>query len=97
MKYVTPLLETEIIVLEHHYQHGTNHRERQRCQALLLSNKGRNIKMLSELFSVERDTIHHWIKRWENSKSDASERLLSLCDAPRSGCPSQFDDTPKKN
>jgi transposase len=97
MKYVTPLLETEIMALEHHYQHGTNHRERQRCQALLLSNKGHNIKMLSELFSVDRDTIHNWIKRWENSKSDASERLLSLSDAPRSGRPSRLDDTQKKS
>lgn len=73
MKYVIPLLETEIMVLEHHYQHGTSHRERQRCQALLLSNKGHNIKMLSELFSADRDTIHSWIKRWERSKGEASE------------------------
>jgi transposase len=97
MKYVASLLEIEITVLEYHYQHGTNHRERQRCQALLLSNKGHNIKMLSELFSVDRDTIHSWIKRWENSKGEASARLLSLSDAPRSGRPSQLDDTQKKS
>ena len=98
MRYVIPLQATEISALEKHYRHSPNHRERQRCQALLMSNKGQNIKALSELFCAERDTIHAWLKRWEKTAGQSIElRLASLLDAPRSGRPSLLGYEKKKN
>ncbi len=38
------------------YRESDNHRERQRAQALLLSNRGYRMEQLAELFSVDRDT-----------------------------------------
>jgi transposase len=97
MRYVKTLLPSEIQQLEYHYHHSSNHRERQRCQALLLSNKGKNIKALSELFSTDRDTILAWIKRWEKTENlDSMNRLEFLSDAPRSGRPSKLSDSKKK-
>ena len=98
MRYVIPLQSTEVEALEQQYQHSPTHRERQRCQALLLSNKGNNVKALSELFGAERDTIQAWLKRWEKTAGQSIEfRLASLLDAPRSGRPSRLEYLKKKS
>ena len=98
MRYVIPLQSTEVDALEKHYRHSPSHRERQRCQALLLSNKGHNVKALSELFGAERDTIQAWLKRWEKTVGQSiALRLASLLDAPRSGRPPRLEYIKKNN
>jgi transposase len=54
---------------------------RQRAQAILLSHKGYTIQQLQDIFDVDRDTISHWMDRFEQSGPEGLSNL------PRSGRP----------
>lgn len=96
MRYVKKLTEQEVTLLETHYKTSSHHRERERCKALLLSNQGTNIKALAAHFGLDRDTIHHWVKRWERPPADGQGPLDRLRDAPRSGRPGLLSPDQKK-
>ena len=96
MRYVKPLRPEEITLLEHHYKTSVHHRERERCKALLMSNSGKNIRTLAAYFSLDPDTIHNWIKRWETPLPDEKSPLERLKDAFRSGRPSLLPAEKKK-
>jgi transposase len=96
MRYVKPLTQEEITLLETHYKTSAHHRERERCKALLLSNEKNNIRTLAAYFSLDPDTIHNWITRWENPLPTEKSPLERLKDAFRSGRPSLLSVEQKK-
>ena len=96
MRYVTALSSEEVTLLENHYKTSPNHRERERCKAIILSNAGKNIQTLAAYFSADPDTIHNWIKRWETPLQDEKSPLERLKDAFRSGRPSILSVEQKK-
>ncbi len=76
--------------LKHIKKHGTSERERDRSQALLLSNRGHSIEFLSGIFEVRRATISEWFNRWEEAEFDG------LVDAPKSGRPTIYTEEEQK-
>ena len=63
MRYVT-LKAEEIEALESNSR-NSNHTIRKRSQCLLLSNQGRTIIDLANIFDVDRRTIERWFDKWE--------------------------------
>lgn len=77
------------------YKTSHDHRERQRAHALLLSQRNYTIPDLADLFEVDRDTITHWMDRWQEALID-SRKTLTLHDQARSGRPSTLSADQKK-
>lgn len=86
MKYVNPLTPQDKEALTLIYQTHTNHRVRQRSQAILLSNRGYKIPDISLLLESHRDRVSAWIDRWHQ------EGITGLYDQPRSGRPMIYND-----
>lgn len=86
MKYVNPLTPQDKEALTLVYQTHTNHRVRQRSQAILLSNRGYKIPDISLLLESHRDRVSAWIDRWHQ------EGITGLYDQPRSGRPMIYND-----
>jgi transposase len=61
------LIESEQITLRLGSNYHVKHEFRQRCQALLLSNKGWSIKQLAEHLEVGVHSISNWFNDWESS------------------------------
>jgi transposase len=89
-RYVTISSEEDKIRLEYLFKNSPNHRERQRCECLLLSSAGHDIDSLSNRFNVQRETITFWFKRWETNQ------FSTLKDAHRSGRRSVITEEIKK-
>lgn len=83
MRYVS-LTTDQVDQLTLLYKNSPDHRERQRAQALLLSQRNYSIPQLADLFMVDRDTIGRWMDRWQDQLSQ-TQPALSLQDQPRSG------------
>jgi len=86
MRYISPLNEFEIGVLEEYKNNSSSRRERIRAEALLLSNKKYKIKEISEIVNHDRDTISSWFKKYEE------HGLGSISDAARSGRPPKLNE-----
>ena len=85
MRYITDLDSEIKLTLEEGFRYGPSPRFRLRCQAILLSHQGKQIKELAALYDVCRYTISNWYNRWE------SEGIVGLMDEPRSGRPRKLD------
>jgi transposase len=70
---------------------GLTHRERQRAQAILWSNQGKDMQTLLEWLGVDRDTLSSWFSRWQ------SGGLAALKDKPRSGRKRKITEVEEKN
>lgn len=94
MRYVqlTPAQSQQLNQL---YKTSSDHRERQRAHALLLSERGYTIPDLAELFAVDRDTISRWIDRWQHWLT-TPQQSLTLLDQARQGRPSGLAPDQKK-
>ena len=92
MRFVK-LTQAQQAQLEKLYRESNNHRERQRAQALLLSNRGYQMEQLAELFLVDRDTISNWFNSWQDQ---LEKEAIGLQDAPRSGRPASLSESEKK-
>ncbi len=92
MRFVK-LSQEQVNQLAQLYRESGNHRERQRAQALLLSNRGYKMEQLAELFSVDRDTVCNGFNHW---KKQQEKHEISLQDAERSGRPSGLSEEEKK-
>ncbi|MDZ7896427.1 MAG: hypothetical protein U5N85_00140 [Arcicella sp.] len=57
MRYVKPLISSDIDDLQKLLRDSLNHRERQRSQIILMSNQKMNVKSLSIALQLSRDTI----------------------------------------
>lgn len=84
MKFISSLSAETAAALQHLHRQGSSHRERQRAHAVLLSAKGYKLDQLAMIFEVDRDTVSHWLDRFEQ------HGLSGLCDAPKSGRPSKL-------
>jgi transposase-like protein len=65
MRYITNITEEQVEHLRKVSRHSRNHRERERAKAILLSYKGYNVTVLSDIFEVSRGTITNWLDAWE--------------------------------
>ena len=84
------LTESEVTDLSQLLRATDNHRERQRCQALLWSHQGYDRQIIAQLYQVKPDTVSFWFQRWEANKSKG------LKDLARSGRPSLLTSEEKK-
>ena len=64
MRYVR--LKTEEIEALESNSKNSNHTISKRSQCLLLSNQGRTIIDLANIFDVDRRTIERWFDKWNN-------------------------------
>jgi transposase len=63
--YIEEITKEEIKMLEAGWKDGKSHAFRNRCQCILLSNKGNDVEELSKIFSVTKETIYEWLKAWK--------------------------------
>lgn len=77
--YVETLSNIEKSNLTDGWQKGKSPSFRNRCQAMLMSNKGYKSEELSDLFSVSKRTIYDWIKAWKK------EGIIGLITKPGQG------------
>lgn len=82
MLFVKPLSKAEKISLEDMHKYHQLLWSRMRAHSILLSNKRYKIQDIADIYSVCRQSVSIWIKRWEN------EGIASLIDKQRSGRPS---------
>lgn len=65
MRYVRKITEEQVEHLRQVSRRSRNYRERERAKAILLSYKGYNVTVLSDIFEVSRGTITNWLDAWE--------------------------------
>jgi len=65
MRYVRKINQEQVEYLREVSRRGRNYRERERAKAILLSYKGYNVTVLSDIFEVSRATITNWLDAWE--------------------------------
>ena len=63
-RFLTLTPEQEAAVLAG-YTSGKSSTFRKRCQAVLLSHRGKSIKELCDIFDVLPNSITNWLNRWE--------------------------------
>ena len=63
IRYVEPLVEEDREVLNYLRDHGETPRIRQRAHAILLSDSGKSVRELAEIFEVRRNTASSWLDR----------------------------------
>ncbi|MEQ9442718.1 MAG: helix-turn-helix domain-containing protein [Cyclobacteriaceae bacterium] len=59
------LSEGQKRLLEKGYKTGKSHLFRRKCQSMLLSNEGKTVTELSQIFEVSQISIYAWFNRWE--------------------------------
>lgn len=77
MRYVRKINQEQIEYLRDLSRRSRNYRERERAKAILLSYKGYNVTVLSDIFEVSRGTITNWLDAWED------RGLMGLKDLPK--------------
>jgi transposase len=77
--YIKQLSPEEIITLNEMHKNHSLHLTRRRAHALLLSNQGISIPMISSIYCVCRQTVSTWFSKWEKSG------LCGLVDDPGRG------------
>ena len=53
---------------------GKNQQERSRSHAIILSNNGKSIKEIAEIFDVKDRTVYYWIEEWYKRGIDSIYR-----------------------
>lgn len=85
MRFVK-LTDAELITLQEGHKNGSQFQFRNRCQCLILSNHGKTVSELAQLFEVSNITIYSWFDRWEekgivgllNGKGQGRKPILSV-------------------
>jgi hypothetical protein len=57
------LTATDQAALEHTFQTTTDHRLRDRCQAVLMASRGRQRRVIAQDLGVHRTTIRLWLNQ----------------------------------
>lgn len=89
-KYVK-LTQEEIQTLQEGHKNHPCYQVRNRCQCLLLSHQGKEVKELAAIFSVIPLTVYSWFYRWEekglvglfNEKGRGRKPILSQTDSEK--------------
>ena len=69
-RYINNLDEKTIKELELIMRNDSRYKSRDRAHAILLSNKGKSMEELSEIFGCSYRTIQRWFDRFEADKLD---------------------------
>jgi len=85
-RFVNALGGEEKEILDYLRNHGETPRIRQRAQAILLSNSGRSVNEIADIFDTTPVTVRSWLNRWEKNGP------LGLGDKPRPGGPPKLTD-----
>jgi transposase len=80
----------EVLTLEEGYKNVTHHQFKQRCHALLLSHKQKDMDTLKDIFDVSLGTISNWFTNWEtkgivglrNQAGQGRKTILKVADLP---------------
>lgn len=64
MRFVK-LTEPEIATLQEGHKNGLQFQFRNRCFCLLLSQQGKTVAELMQLFDISRITVYNWLDAWE--------------------------------
>lgn len=64
-RFVEPLTETEVITLAQGYKYGKAVDFRERCQTLLLSHRGYEVKQIADVLKLSAQTIYTTLNSWE--------------------------------
>lgn len=88
-KYVSPLKEKEIGILEELMKHDPNRQVRMRAHSILLSSRGSSISEIVKIYQVHRVTVSTWIDSWEE------KGVEGLRDKKRTGAPSKLTKSEK--
>jgi transposase len=89
-RFVSPLSDEEQQILSYLKDHGETPRIRHRAHAILLSDSGKSVNEITEIFKTTRVTVCSWLARWEDSGPQG------LADDPRSGAPPKLTKSEKK-
>jgi transposase len=73
MKFVTPLNEATREELRSIVSSQAAFHKRRRSHAILLSDQRFKVDVIASIFEVTRDTVSHWIDRWEEAAFDGLE------------------------
>lgn len=68
MRYINKLDEEMIKELEEVVKEDKRYKSRYRAQSILLSNQGKSVNELAEIFGCEIRTIYRWFDRFEAEK-----------------------------
>ena len=68
MRYITELDEEKIKERGRIVKEDERYKSRYRAQAILLSNQGKNINELADIFGCKIRTIYRWFNRFESEK-----------------------------
>lgn len=66
MKRVKTLLPSELVTLQEAQKNAPKAHFRMRCQAIELSDRGKSVTYIADLFQTRPDTVYTWINRWES-------------------------------
>lgn len=61
---IEDLTDTDFTMLNEGWKNGKSHVFRNRCQCILMSHQGHDVKELSKMFSVRTRTIYTWLNNW---------------------------------
>jgi transposase len=64
-RFVEELSDTEVVTLEQGHKYGRSVDFRQRCQMLLLSNRGYEVKQIVDVLEVCPQTVYSILKGWQ--------------------------------
>jgi transposase len=65
MRKVKKLTESEIVTLEQAVKYAKKAHFRRRCEAILLSNRGKKVSYIADLFQIFPQRVHIWFNWWE--------------------------------
>ena len=68
MRYITKLDNETIKELEKIVKEDKHYKSRYRAQAILLSNQGKNVNELANIFGCKIRTIYRWFDRFEEKR-----------------------------
>jgi transposase len=68
MRYINRLDEEVIKELEEIVKEDKRYKSRYRAQAIILSNQGKSVNELAEIFGCKIRTIYRWFNRFEAEK-----------------------------
>ena len=80
-RFVSPLSDEDREILGYIRDHGETPRIRRRAHAILLSDSGKSVNEIAEIFETTRESVCSWLARWEDSGPQG------LADGARSGAP----------
>ncbi len=65
-RFIKPLSKAQEQRVKHIRDTGRTKRIRHRAHAILLSQDGREIREIAEIFQVDRNTVSNWLDRWDS-------------------------------